>query len=175
MKGEITHFPTCAQHIPQCQHLGLEKKFAQQIEILMQEFDRRLTLSQEENIQFKLVEDPFPMNPEEVPIQLQLDVIELHASFVCKTKHIESSLLNFYRCLKGDKYKNLAQLAKKTLNIFGSTYICEQTFSIMNMNKNKQRSSLSNKSLEDILKISTSPMYPDYDKLVAGKRCNASH
>ena len=45
----------------------------------------------------------------------------------------------------------------------------------MNMNKNKQRSSLSNESLEDILKISTSYMHPDCDELVAGKRCNASH
>ena len=141
----------------------------------MQEFDRRFTLSQEENLQFKLVEDPFSMDPEEVPIQLQLEVIELQTSFVYKTKHRESSLLDFYKSLNSDNYKNLVQLAKKTLSIFGSTYICEQTFSIMNMIKNKQRSSLSNENLEDILKISTSHMYPDYDKLVVGKRCNVSH
>ena len=115
------------------------------------------------------------MDPEEVLIQLQLEVIELQASFVYKTKHRESSLLDFYRSLNSDKYKNLVQLAKKTLSIFGSTYICEQTLSIMNMSKNKQRSSLSNENLEDILKISTSHMYPDYDKLVVGKRCNVSY
>ena len=175
LKGKMAHFPTCAQHIPQCQHVGLGEKFAKQIEILMQEFDRRFTLSQEENLRFKLVEDPFSMDPEEVPIQLQLEVIELQALFVYKTKHRESSLLDFYRSLNSDKYKNLVQLAKKTLSIFGSTYICEQTFSIMNMSKNKQRSSLSNENLVDILKISTSHMYPDYDKLVVGKRCNVSH
>ena len=61
------------------------------------------------------------------------------------------------------------------LSIFGSFYICEQTFSIMNMNKNKQPSSLSDESLKDILKISTAQMYPDFDKPVAGKRCNVSH
>ena len=38
LKGEITHFLTCVQHISQCQHLELGEKFAQQIEILMQEF-----------------------------------------------------------------------------------------------------------------------------------------
>ena len=65
----------------------------------MQEYDQRLTLYQEENLQFKLGEDPFSKDPEEVPIQLQLEVIELQASFVCKTKHKESSLLNFYRSL----------------------------------------------------------------------------
>ena len=102
LKGEMAHFPTCAQHISQCQHVGLGEKFAKQIEILMQEFDRRFTLSQEENLQFKLVEDPFSMDPEEVPIQLQLEVIELQASFVYKTKHRESSLLDFYRSLNSD-------------------------------------------------------------------------
>ena len=68
LKGEIIHFPTCAQHIPQCQHLELGGKFAQQTEILMQESDRRLTLSQEKNLLFKLVEDSFSMDPEDVPM-----------------------------------------------------------------------------------------------------------
>ena len=85
--------------ISQCQHLELGEKFAQQIEILMQEFDQRFTLSQEENLQFKLVEDPFSMDPEEELTQLQLDVIGLQASSVCKTKGRESSLPDFYRSL----------------------------------------------------------------------------
>ena len=91
----------------------------------MQEFDRRLTLSQEEHLLFKLVENPFSMDPKEVFIQLQLEVIELQASFVCKIKRRESSLLDFYRNLNSDKYKNPAQLAKKKLSIFGNTYICK--------------------------------------------------
>ena len=57
LKDKIIHFPTCAQYIPQCQHLELGSKFAHQMEILMQESDRRLTLFQEKNLQFKLVED----------------------------------------------------------------------------------------------------------------------
>ena len=59
--------------------------------------------------------------------------------------------------------------------IFGSTYICEQTFSNMNMNKNKQRSSLTDNHLEDILKKATSNISPEYDKVVDGKRSNVSH
>ena len=148
LKGEMTHFLTCAQHIPQCQHLVLGEKFAQQIEILMQEFDRQLTLSQEENLQLKLVEGPISVDSEEVPKQLQLEVIELQVSSVCKTKHREGTLLDFYRSLNNDKYKNLVQLPKKMQSIFGNTYIREQTFSIINMSKNKQRSSFSNESLD---------------------------
>ena len=47
LKGEMTHFPICTKHIAQCQHFEIREKFAQQIEILMQEFDGRLTLSQD--------------------------------------------------------------------------------------------------------------------------------
>ena len=85
----------------------LGEKFELQIEVLIQEFDRRLTFAQEENFQFTLVEDPFSVDPEEVPMRLQLEVIELQALSLCKTKHRESSLLDFYRSLNSDKYKNL--------------------------------------------------------------------
>ncbi|CAM2097121.1 unnamed protein product [Caretta caretta] len=139
------------------------------------EFDRRLTLSKEEDVQLKLIEYPFSVNPEKLPLDLQLEVIELQCSAVYRNKQRESSLRDFYKSLDNEKYKNLIEVALKTFNIFGSTYICEQTFSIMNMNKNKQRSSLTDDHLEDIMKISTSNMTPKYDKLVAEKRCTISH
>ena len=53
--------------------------------------------------------------------------------------------------------------------------VCEQTFLLMNFNKSKQRSSLTERHLEDILKISCSSIKPDYAELVAGKRCNISY
>ena len=57
----------------------------------MQEFDRRLTLFQDKNIHFKLVEDSFSIDPEEVPIQLQLEVIELHAPRLCARLNTEKA------------------------------------------------------------------------------------
>ncbi|CAM5094862.1 unnamed protein product, partial [Eretmochelys imbricata] len=166
-KGEMCHFPTCAQSIPQHKHATLGAKYAKHTNLLIEEFDRRLTLSKEEDVQLKLIEDPFS---EEVPLDLQLEVIELQCSAVYRNKHRESSLQDVYRSLDNEKYKNLIEVALKTFSIFGSTYICEQTFSIMNTNKNKQRSSLTDNHLEDIMKISTSNMSPEYDKLVAKKR-----
>ncbi|XP_034615326.1 general transcription factor II-I repeat domain-containing protein 2-like [Trachemys scripta elegans] len=167
-KGEMCHFPTCAQCIPQHKHAELGEKYAKHIILLTEEFDRRLTLSKEEDVQLKLIEDPFSVDPEEVPLDLQLEVIELQCSAVYRNKHRESSLQDFYKSLDNE-------VALKTFSIFGRTYICEQTFSIMNMNKNKQRSSLTDDHLEDIMKISTSNMTPECDKLVAEKRCNISH
>ncbi|CAM4604779.1 unnamed protein product [Lepidochelys kempii] len=169
------HFPTCAKRIPQHKHAELEEKYAKHINLLIEEFERRLTLSKEEDVQLKLIEYPFSVDPEEVPLDLQLKVIELQCSAVYRNKHRESSLWDVYKSLDNEKYKNLIEVALKTFSIFGNTYICEQTFSIMNMNKNKQCSSLTEDHLEDIMKISTSNMTPEYDKLVAEKRCNISH
>ena len=104
-----------------------------------------------------------------------MELIELLASSVYKSKGGESSLQDFYKCLNKERFQNLLNLAKQMFSLFGNTYICEQTFSVMNLNKNKQRSSLNDGHLKDILKISSSCIVPDYDVLVANKRCNISH
>jgi hypothetical protein len=45
----------------------------------------------------------------------------------------------------------------------------------MNMNKNRQRASLTDEHLEDILKTSTTNMVPEYEKLIADKKFNVSY
>ncbi|XP_050819799.1 general transcription factor II-I repeat domain-containing protein 2A-like isoform X2 [Gopherus flavomarginatus] len=171
-KGEMYHFLTCAQRIPQHKLAELGEKYAKHINLLIEEFDRRLTLSKEEDVQLKLIEDLFSVDPEDMPLDLQLEVTELHCSAVYRNKHRASSLWDFYKNLDNEKYKNLIEVALKMFSIFGSTYICEQTFSIMN--KIKQHSSLIDDHLEDIMKISTSDVTPKYNKLVAEKRCTIS-
>ena len=55
---------------------------------------------------------------------------------------------------------------KAMFSLIESTYICEQTLSVM---------SLIDGHLEDIFKISSSSIAPNYDVLVANKKCNISH
>jgi hypothetical protein len=118
-----------------------------------------------EDVQVNVIENPFSEDPEEVPLRFQLEVIEFQCSAVCRNKHRESSLRDFYKSLDSEKYKNPIKIALKTFSIFGSAYICEQTFSITNMNKNMQRSSLTKEHLEDILKTSTSNITPSTTSL----------
>jgi hypothetical protein len=91
-KGEMYHFPACAQRIPPLKQAELGGEHAKQIGLLIEEFDRRLTLSKEEDVQLKPTEDPFSVDPEEVPLHLQLEVTELQCSAVFRNKHSESSL-----------------------------------------------------------------------------------
>ena len=156
-------------------HLAVGIKYAEQIELLVEEFDNRLTLFSEEKLHLKIIENPFSLDPEEAPSHLQMELIKLQASSVYKSKHGESSLQDFYKCLNQERFKNLLNLAKQMFSLFAHTYICEQTFSVMNFNQNKQRSSLNDGHLKDILKISSSCIVPNYDVLVANKRCNISH
>jgi hypothetical protein len=74
-KGETCHFPTCAQHIPQHKHTELGEKYAMKIDDLIEEFDRRLTLPKEEDIQLKMTEDPFSVDSADLPFQLQLNIL----------------------------------------------------------------------------------------------------
>ena len=59
--------------------------------------------------------------------------------------------------------------------MFGTTYLCEQAFSVMNINKSKVRNRLTHGHLNDVRKIATAQkLSPDMDKLVKVKMCLAS-
>jgi hypothetical protein len=53
------NFPTCKKHIPLCKHAELRKRYSNDIELLIQEFETRLTFSKEEDTLLRLIEDPF--------------------------------------------------------------------------------------------------------------------
>ncbi|XP_073185765.1 uncharacterized protein [Lepidochelys kempii] len=89
--GSIPLLLIVVRRIPQHKHAELEEKYAKHINLLTEEFDRRLTLSKEDGVQLKLIEDPFSVDPKEVPLDLQLEVIELQCSTVYRNKHRESS------------------------------------------------------------------------------------
>jgi hypothetical protein len=58
-RGETGHFPTYEKHIPLCKHTELGERSSNDIELLMQEFEMRLTFSKEEDTLLRLTEDSF--------------------------------------------------------------------------------------------------------------------
>jgi hypothetical protein len=60
------------------------------------------------------------------------------------------------------------------MSMFGSTYMCEQLFSIMKINKNELRSNLTDEHLNSILKINSTHLNFDINALVSQKRCQIS-
>ncbi|KAM6972592.1 general transcription factor II-I repeat domain-containing protein 2-like [Aplochiton taeniatus] len=60
---------------------------------------------------------------------------------------------------------------KLTFSMFGSTYLCEQIFSLMKLNKTSHRSRLTDKHLDSVLRISSAQsLTPNIDELVQKMR-----
>ena len=83
--------------------------------------------------------------------------------------------MKFYQSLSPELFPNVYTLAKRMAAVFGSTYICEQTFSRMKIVESKTRSRLTDQHLQDLLRLSTSNLTVEIDKLVAGKQPQLSN
>lgn len=70
--------------------------------------------------EIKLFSTPFLLDAEEVEESLQLELIEMQLL----------SLPDFYRSLEKAKFPLMRRHAKRMTSLFGTTYICEQTFSL---------------------------------------------
>ena len=93
------------------------------------------------------------------------------------SEHFKSvSLLDFYSPLKEENSPHMRRYAQKRLVLFGLTYICKQTFSLMKFNKSRYRSFLPDDHLSAVLGISTSDIQPEFSALVQAQyRLDSSH
>ncbi len=108
-----------------------------------------------------LFSSPLSVDTDDAPHQQQLELIELHCDNELHSWHQQLSLVNFYWQLDKGRFPEMWTFAKKMLSFFGSTYLCEQTSSVINWNKNCLRSRLSDSHLRDILHISTTALKPN--------------
>ena len=99
-KGNISAFAIFLQRISQERHLTAGVKYAQQIKLLVEEFNNRLTISIKEKLYLKIIKNPFLIDPKEAPSHLQTEVIDFLASSVYKSRGEESSLQDFYKYLQ---------------------------------------------------------------------------
>ncbi|KAF7709765.1 general transcription factor II-I repeat domain-containing protein 2-like [Silurus meridionalis] len=100
-----------------------------------------------------------------------MELIELQCSDKLKSKYdfVGAAQLP---CFLPDTLPQLRAQAAQMLFMFGSTYLCEQLFSLMKMNNTPLRSRLTDEHLHLILRISTAQsLNPDIDALASKKRC----
>ena len=70
---------------------------------------------------------PHVVETETAPLNLQMELVELKNDEQFVKKFKDEDLLDTWR--GAVKYPNLQELARKTLVLFGSTYVCEAGFS----------------------------------------------
>nr|KAF6378892.1 hypothetical protein mMyoMyo1_009781 [Myotis myotis] len=141
------------------------KKYSKSLDDLHAEFCRRFSDVEKIDQSLQLVACPLSQNPETAPEEVQLELIDLQSDFVLKEKFSSLELRDFYASLNEATFPNIQRMAQKILVLFGSTYVCEKTFSVMNINKAPHRSSLTDEHLRSVLRIDTTKLTPDFDAL----------
>ncbi|XP_031288631.2 general transcription factor II-I repeat domain-containing protein 2 isoform X2 [Camelus dromedarius] len=150
-RNNLAHFPTL-KSVSRNESDGLN--YIPKIVELKTEFQKRLSDFKLYESDLTLFSSPFSMKIESVKEALQMEVIDLQCNTVLKTKYDKVGIPEFYKYLWSSypKYKNHCA---KILSMFGSTYICEQLFSIMKLSKAEYCSQLKDSQWDSVLHIST--------------------
>jgi 17beta-estradiol 17-dehydrogenase/3beta-hydroxysteroid 3-dehydrogenase/mitotic-spindle organizing protein 1 len=105
----------------------------------------------------------------------QLELIDMQTNDELKEAFCSSTWEQFYKCLSDSKFPNIKGLATKMLTVFGSTYICERTFSRMKLIISKFHTRMTDDHLHHCLRISVTNFPTDINLLAAKLQLQASH
>ncbi|XP_056466863.1 uncharacterized protein LOC130405723 [Gadus chalcogrammus] len=136
------------------------------IKKLREEFEHRFSDFRNHEKSINLFQNPFSCVPAEKPAQMQFELINLQESSEARAAYRDRNLIEFYKGLSPATLPALRQHANRMVSVFGSTYICEKTFSTMAINKSKLRSRLTDGHLHDVLRIATTEMEQDIRGIV---------
>ncbi|KAI6657768.1 General transcription factor II-I repeat domain-containing protein 2-like [Oopsacas minuta] len=149
--------------------------YAIEINSLRKEFENRFKDLRSNIVNFAIFSNPFSLEPIELPEHLQLELVDMQCNQDLKAKFNDVTLIDFYqKYLSSSDYPNLIKHCKMMACLFGSTYICEQLFSQMKLVKSKCRTVLTDRHLEDTLRIATTDMEQNIDHIVRPMRHQSS-
>jgi len=170
-------------HLPATQNLSAEnpavpfpaEKCVEALEMLKAEFGVRFRQLHVNAKEIRLFQNPFLADIDEAQPSYQFELAELQNCDVLKDAFKPNSLIDFYAALPNDTYPNIKKHAMKMFTLFGSTYICEQTFSHMKHLKTQMRSRLTDEHLHQCLRLAVTRMEPDIQLLTSQMQAHSSH
>lgn len=166
---------------PSCQILfeehGASCNFTNHIDIidsLINQFNTRFTDFEMLRNDLILFENPLTAQIEKQSLELQEELCDLQCDLSLKTR-LEKGI-DFFKILDRSCYPRLRNFGLRIFSMFGSTYLCECSFSKMKYTKSDKRSSLSDDSLSSLMRTSSSNISVDISSLVEScKRPRRSH
>ena len=148
----LTHLPTLKEAKRPGDHL---QKYSTTLKAVHAEFSRQFQGFKTLKSEMHMVSFPFNCNVDDAPSEVQMELIDLQSDKLLAEHFRSFSLLNFYSSFK-ENFLHLRRHAQRILVLFGSTYHCKQTFSVMKFNKSKHRSFMTDDDLSAVLCIATS-------------------
>lgn len=175
---KLDHFPNCKKAVEEAgdnfewQNITMKNILTH----LQNEFLNRFTDFKKISLSMEIFQNPFTVDIDDVPSNLQMNIIDLQSNTTLKTAFRESTdLVQFYGSLSSEHFHELKKFGQQMITMFGSTYLCEQTFSLLNYRKNKNCSRLTDEHLDAILRLSTTKMKSDVKKLASQMQPQKSH
>ena len=147
---------------------------------LQEEFNDRFTQIRGIEKELHVFMTPFSVPIDQAPSHLKLELIRLQHDSVLKDRYYhfqcQEGILSFYKAFKQEEYPRLHDNALKLVSMFGTTFLCEFMFSLMKLSKNKHRASMSDATLQSVMRIqSSSSIRPNLHKMVQKRQCHPSH
>lgn len=164
-KNNYCHFPTLQSFLTKNDKQCPSNIFIESLKVLDENFRHRFQDFYAKEMDILIFENPLKFDIVKTPDNLQLELIDLQSNNVYKYNFDKNNLIAVYSNLPENKFPNLRNFAKSMICIFSSTYLCEQTFSIMNFIKSKYRTRLTDENLQNFLRISVSQTQPDLNEL----------
>lgn len=165
LQNDIFHF------YPSCQILFTEygkdcnfKTHLHLIESLINQFDTRFRDFETLRKDLILFENPFIVIIEEQNLDLQEKLCDLQSDLTLKTWSERG--IDLFKILDISNYPKLINFVLRIFSMFGSTYLCECSFSKLKYIKTDKRSCLSDASLSSLMRTSSSNIPVDISSLV---------
>uniref|UniRef100_A0A3P9L2A9 Uncharacterized protein n=1 Tax=Oryzias latipes TaxID=8090 RepID=A0A3P9L2A9_ORYLA len=170
-KENLSHFPSCQTMKEKLSTAVFPTaQFADKLNILAADFRRRFADFEAQKYRFQLLGNPFAVDVESTPPNLQMELIELQCNDTLKEKYDRVGAAEFARFIPDTMAELRIQAAQK-LSMFGCTYLCERLLSLMKLNKTSHRNRLTDQHLHSILRISSAQsLTPNIDELVPKMR-----
>ncbi|XP_042897341.1 general transcription factor II-I repeat domain-containing protein 2A-like [Parasteatoda tepidariorum] len=162
--NNLSHFASCSRLTSECKKVLNFSEFCPELQTIIDEFNARFSDFDSIKNDVSLFSNPVKASIEEQTVNLQLELCDLQVDPFFQTRTERRP--KFFKLLPIERFPNLRDLGLKITFMFGSTYLCESAFSAMKFIKNRHRSSHSDSSLLDSLRLPTTNIDVDIPALI---------